>query len=421
MKTSQLFTKTSKSVPADETARNAKLLIRAGYIYKDSAGVYALLPLGLKVVENIKKIVRNEMQTLGSQEILMTSLQRKELWEQTDRWSDENVDIWFKSKLKSGSDVGFAWSHEEQITSMMCEFVSSYRDLPISVYQFQNKLRNEVRAKSGILRSREFLMKDLYSYSRSEEEHQEFYDRVTKSYLKIFDAVGLGDRTFFTFASGGAFTQFSHEFQTLTEAGEDTIYIDRSKNIAINKEVIDSDEVLQTVGVKREELEELPAAEVGNIFSFGGGKSAQLGLYFTDEEGHQKPVILGSYGIGITRLMGVIAECLSDDKGLVWPVHIAPALVYLACLGNGAETKKEADQLYGRLSDQGIQVLYDDRDVSAGEKFADADLLGIPYRIVVSEKTIAEHKFELKKRVDHDTQLLDEVELTKLLVSSIAN
>ncbi|MDB5160675.1 MAG: prolyl-tRNA synthetase, partial [Candidatus Saccharibacteria bacterium] len=258
MRRSQNFIKTRRDAPADETAKNAQLLIRAGYIYKDSAGVYALLPLGLRVVENIKKIIREEMNGLGGAELLMTSLQRREVWEQTDRWDDEKVDVWFKSKLKNGTEVGLGWSHEEQITTMMKDFISSYRDMPASVYQFQNKLRNELRAKSGIMRAREFLMKDMYSYSRNEDEHKAFYDKVTEAYLRVYEKVGLGDDTFLTFASGGAFTQFSHEFQTVTDAGEDIIYLHRNKKIAINQEVM-TDEVMQQLGVSRDELEEVKA------------------------------------------------------------------------------------------------------------------------------------------------------------------
>lgn len=414
MRLSQLFTRTSKTAPADETAKNAQLLIRAGYVYKEMAGVYAYLPLGLMVLENIKRIVREEMDAVGGQEIIMTSLQRQELWEVTDRWDDEKVDVWFKSQLKNGTPVGFGWSHEEPITDMMKSYVSSYRDLPARVYQFQTKLRNELRAKSGIMRGREFVMKDLYSYSRSEEEHQQFYDAVTAAYLKVFERVGLGEATFLTFASGGAFTQFSHEFQTLTEAGEDTIYLHRGKKIAINQEVL-SDEVLGQLGLERSELEEVKAAEVGNIFSFGSAKSEQLGLYYSDEDGSQKPVVLGSYGIGITRLMGVIAERFADERGLVWPASVAPARVYLARLGDSAAVTAAADELYGALTAKNIGVLYDDRDLRPGEKFADADLLGIPTRVVVSDKTVAQNQYEAKDRSSSDTTLVVKQELFKQL------
>jgi prolyl-tRNA synthetase len=342
----------------------------------------------------------------------MTTLQRKELWERTNRWDDAKVDIWFKSKLQNGTEVGLAWSHEEPITEMMKEFIASYRDLPAYVYQFQTKLRNELRAKSGIMRSREFVMKDLYSYSRTEAEHQKFYDSMTQTYLRVFAKIGLGDDTYLTFASGGAFTEFSHEFQTITDAGEDTVYLDREAKIAINEEVY-NDEVIAKAGVSKDRLEKVKAAEVGNIFSFGTHKSEQLGLYFADEAGQAKPVVLGSYGIGITRLVGVITEHFADDKGLVWPASIAPYQVYLASLGD--EVKSQAEELYDQLKQAGLSVLYDDRDERPGEKFADADLFGIPFRVVVSQKSLEAGGFELKERLKEDIQVLPRDSLIQTL------
>jgi prolyl-tRNA synthetase len=414
MRLSQLFTKTSKNIPADETARNAQLLIQAGFIHKEMAGVYDYLPLGLCVLENIKQVVREEMNALGSQELIMTSLQRKELWEMTGRWDDKAVDVWFKSELKNGTPVGFGWSHEEPIMAMMKNYLTSYRDLPASVYQFQTKLRNELRAKSGIMRGREFVMKDLYAFSRSEEELQAFYDATTAAYLRIFERVGLGDVTFLTFASGGAFTQFSHEFQTLTDTGEDTIYVSKDKKLAVNEEVY-TDEVLKQLGLQKSDLEQAKAAEVGNIFNFGSNKADQLGVHFTDEDGSEKPVYLSSYGIGITRLMGVITEHFADDKGLVWPENVAPAKAYIARLGNAPDAVKQADELYERLTAAGAQVLYDDRDTRAGEKFADADLLGIPYRVVISDKTAASGSYELKARTAGTPEQVNIEKLLKTL------
>ena len=402
MRQSQLFTRTKKELPKDEVSESARRLLQAGFIHKEMAGVYALLPLGLRVVEKIKIVIREEMDSLGGQELLMTSLQRKDLWEKTDRWQDSKVDIWFKSALKNGTEVGLGWSHEEQITDMMRGYVNSYRDLPRSVYQFQTKLRNEKRAKSGIMRCREFLMKDLYSYTRNEEEHQTFYDQVIQAYLRIFERVGLGDKTFLTFASGGAFTQFSHEFQTLTEAGEDIIYVHRGKKIAINKEVL-TDDVMRQLGVNRGDLEEKKAAEVGNIFSFGSTKCEQLDLFFSDEDGVTKPVILGSYGIGVTRLMGVIVECFADDQGMVWPEVVAPYKVHLVSLCREEHECMEADKLFNQLQNAGVEVLYDDRpDVRAGEKFADSDLIGVPTRVVISPKTLAKGLVEVKERNSAD-------------------
>jgi len=388
MRYSNLFSKTTKNFPKDEVALNAQLLIKAGFIYKEMAGVYAYLPLGLRVIEKIKQIVREEMNKVGGSEIIMTALQRKELWEKTDRWSDDKVDVWFKSQLKNGTEVGFGWSHEEPISEMMKNYISSYKDLPIYVYQFQTKLRNELRSKSGIMRGREFIMKDMYSYTTSEEEHQKFYNATIEAYLKVFERVGLGDVTFLTFASGGAFTQFSHEFQTITDSGEDIVYLHREKNIAINKEVL-TNEVINQLDVKREELEEVKTAEVGNIFSFGATKSNQLDLNYIDDNNASQPVILGSYGIGITRLMGVLVERFADDRGITWPESVAPFKVHLIGLNMEDDSiKAKANAVYETLNRMGVEVLFDDRtDTMAGEKFADSDLIGIPYRAVISKRT----------------------------------
>lgn len=414
MRLSQLFTKTSKTIPADEASKNAQLLIQAGLIYKMMAGVYAYTPLGLRVVENIKQIVREEMNAIDGQELIMTNLQPKEIWETTGRWDDKVVDIWFKTKLKDSSELGLAWSHEEPIIQMMKRYLSSYKDLPISVYQFQTKLRNELRAKSGIMRGREFIMKDMYSMSLDAAQHDAYYDSVIEAYKKVYDRVGLGDDTYVTFASGGAFTKFSHEFQTVCEAGEDIIYLHKGKNIAINEEVLD-EESLQQLGVTRDELEEVKSSEVGNIFNFGTDKSEQMDFSFTNEAGEKQFVHLGSYGIGITRIMGVIAEKFADDKGLVWPEAVAPAKVYLARLGNSPEVVKQADELYKRLTAAQTTVLYDDRDMRAGEKFADADLLGIPRRVIVSDKTVASDNYELKARTADAPQTMSQEELFKTL------
>jgi prolyl-tRNA synthetase len=411
MRQSKLFTKTRREAPKDEEAKNAQLLIRAGFVHKQMAGVYAYLPLGLRVLENIKRIVRQEMDAAGGEEMIMTSLQPKELWESTDRWDDKKVDVWFKSALKSGAEVGFGWSHEEPITDMMKQFIASYRDLPVYAYQFQTKLRNELRAKSGIMRGREFVMKDLYSYSKDEAAHQEFYERMQQAYLKVFERVGLGDRTFLTFASGGAFTEFSHEFQTLSDIGEDTIYLHAGKKIAINDEVM-TDDVLAKLGVSRDELEEKKSIEVGNIFNFGDVKSRQMGLMYKDENGEEKPVILGSYGIGITRLMGAIVEVFADEKGLVWPETVAPYMVHLLSLTPGDPTAAAyADALYEDLQKAGVEVLYDDRDARAGEKLADADLIGIPARVVVGKNTIETGKIESTYRRTGQTNLVSREEL----------
>ncbi len=394
MKRSELFIKTKKNAPSDEVAKNAQLLIRAGYVHKVMAGVYVYTPLGIRVVEKIKQIVREEMDRIGGQELIMTALQPKSVWEATGRWDDEVVDVWFKTKLKDETEIGLSWSHEEAIIDMMKQHISSYRDLPANVYQFQTKFRNELRSKSGIMRGREFVMKDMYSCSLDEQQHEAFYQSCIVAYNKIFERLGLGADTYVTFASGGAFTKFSHEFQTVCDAGEDNIYINKDKSIAVNEEVL-TEENLKQLGINRDELTEVKTAEVGNIFNFGTQKSEEMDFSYTDSDGNKKYVHLGSYGIGITRVMGVIAEKFADDNGLVWSDNIAPYTIYLASIG---DVSKEAQKLYEELSEQGIEVLFDDRDVRPGDKFADSDLMGIPYRLVISDRSLKEESVEVKHR-----------------------
>lgn len=384
MRQSNLFTKTRKEAPKDEVSKNAQLLIRAGFVYKDMAGVYAFMPLGLRVMKKIISIIREEMDAIGSQEVTLTALQQKETWEPTNQWDDSQVDIWFKTKLKNETELGLAVTHEAAITKIMKDFVSSYRDLPRYVYQFQTKFRNETRAKSGMMRTREFIMKDLYSFSKNEAEHNAFYEKAKEAYIRIFKRLGLGDTTFLTFASGGMFSKFSHEFQTITDAGEDIIYINRKAGIAINKEVF-TDEIKTELGLAGEEFEEVKSVEVGNIFTLGSRFSDALELGYMDEQGQKQKVLMGSYGIGPARVMGTIVETLLDEKGIVWPEAIAPFAVHLISIPSESATAR-ANELYTQLQNAGIEVLFDDRDTRAGEKFGDSDLIGIPTRTIVSDK-----------------------------------
>jgi prolyl-tRNA synthetase len=386
MRQSHLFTKTRREAPKDEVAKNAQLLIRAGFVHKEMAGVYSYLPLGLRVLNRVNAIIREEMNALGAQEVFLSSLQEPGLWEKTGRWSDEAVDSWFKTNLKNGTTLGLGFTHEEPLTNAMRDHIRSYRDLPAYAYQIQKKFRNEARAKSGLMRGREFLMKDLYSFARSEEEHQEFYERAKAAYKAVFNRVGLGARTYLTFASGGSFSKFSHEFQTLSDAGEDTIYVDAEKGIAVNREVFE-DGVLAELGLSRESLVEERAVEVGNIFSLGTRFSDALDLTFLDESGTRTPVVMGSYGIGPDRLVGTVVETLADERGIVWPKEVAPFAVHLIDLSQGdAALRESAENLYRELQGAGIETLYDDRDARAGEKFADADLIGIPTRVTVGAR-----------------------------------
>lgn len=417
MKRSQLFIKTRRQAPADEESRNAQLLIRAGFIHKEMAGVYSYLPMGKMVIDKISQIIRQEMDAVGGNEVLMSTLQNKELWQATGRWDDKVVDNWFKSKLANGTEVGIGLSHEEPIVNMLKNFVSSYKDLPVYPYQIQDKFRNELRAKSGLLRGREFLMKDMYSFSRTQTEHDEFYEKVAAAYLKIYDRLGFSDITYRTFASGGIFSRFSDEFQVLSHVGEDTIYIDPTKKIAINKEVY-NDETLAHLGLNKEDLKEERAVEVGNIFPLGSKYSDALDLKFTDEDGAQKSIIMGCYGIGVSRLMGLIAEHFADDNGLVWPANVAPFSVYLASVGNDAEVIAATDELYGYLSQAGVSVCYDDRAVNPGEKFADADLMGLPVRLVLSQKSLQAGGIEFKKRASQEVEVVNKDTVIELLAKS---
>lgn len=410
---SQVFTKTQKEAPADEVSRNAELLIRGGFINKEMAGVYSYLPFGLRVLNKISKIIREEMNAIGGQEIVLSSLQERETWEPTDQWSDEKVDVWFKTKLKNDTELGLGFSHEAAMTKMMKNFVQSYRDLPRYVYQFQTKFRNETRAKSGIMRCREFLMKDLYSFSKNEEEHNSFYEKSKEAYKNVFKRVGIGHLTYLTFASGGVFSDFSHEFQTLTGAGEDTIYVDESKGIAINKEVY-NDKVIGDLGLDKNTLVEHRAAEVGNIFTLSTRFSDALDLSYKTEDGKDEKVFMGSYGIGPGRLMGTIVEVLSDDKGIIWPEEISPFRIHLVSLGESEGVQKASNDLYQKLLSKNLEVLFDDREgLSAGEKFADSDLIGIPTRIVASERSLKEGGFEIKKRIEDKGRIVSIDDLLK--------
>ncbi len=415
---SKLFTKTRKEAPSDEVSRNAELLTRGGFIHKEMAGVYTYLPLGFRVIEKIRNIIREEMNAVGGQEVSMTALQEKELWQKTGRWSDDAVDVWFKTKLKNDAELGLGCTHEEPLTAMLTNFVSSYRDLPLFVYQIQTKFRNELRAKSGILRGREFLMKDMYSFCKDQKEHDEFYEKSKIAYKNIFHRAGIGHITYITFASGGMFSKYSHEFQTITSVGEDVIYLDENTGIAINKEVF-NDEVISSLGLQRENLIEHKAIEVGNIFTLGTRFSEPLGLTFKNETGEELPVFMGCYGIGLGRLMGTVVEALSDDRGIIWPEEIAPFRIHLLVLGDDENVFLEANKTYERLEKAGVEVLFDDRTgFSAGEKFSDADLLGIPYRAVVSERSIKDGGIELKKRTEEKGKIVSLDELLKLLEPS---
>lgn len=404
MKQSFLFTKTQKNIAAEEKSINAQLLLRGAYIDKLMAGVYTLLPLGLRVINKIENIIREEMNVLGGQEIVMPALQPKENWEQTGRWS--TMDDLYKVTDRQQHEFALGPTHEEVVVPLVKKFVNSYKDLPVYVYQFQNKFRMELRSKSGILRGREFVMKDLYSFHLDEKDLDGYYEKAKQAYFNIFKRCGLGADTYLTFASGGSFSKYSHEFQTVTPAGEDTIYICQNCNLAINKEI--KAETANCPQCQSTDFKEAKAIEVGNIFKLKTKYSEPFDLKVNDEQGKERKVLMGCYGIGLGRLMGTIVEVSHDDKGIIWPLSVAPFQVHLLALGEDKELVKQAEKLYTSLTKEGYEVLYDDRTVSAGIKLNDSDLLGIPFRLVLSPKTQEKDSIELKMRNS------DKVELIKI-------
>lgn len=397
MRQSELFTKTSKQPPADEPSINAQLLTRGGFVFKNSAGVYSYLPLGWRVIEKINRIIREEMNAIGGVEILMPALVERKYLEATDRFKlDVGFDVLGKGDKEAAYSLG--WTHEEVLTSIVSKYISSHKDLPLSIYQIQTKFRNEARAKSGLLRGREFLMKDLYSFHVSEEDLFKYYEKVKEAYFKVFTRCSLDP--YYTLAGGGAFTMANtHEFQVLSKIGEDEIFYCANCKTAENKE-ISKLSISDKCKACRGEVKLANSIEVGNIFPLGAKYADAFDLKFTDEKGVKRSVVMGSYGIGVSRLVGTVVEVYNDDKGIIWPDEIAPFKVHLVYLpSNSSRVKNESDRICNVFQKLNIEVLYDDRDdVTAGEKFADADLLGMPVRVVVSERSLGKEGVEVKKR-----------------------
>lgn len=410
---SKLFYKTIKNKSAHGDSISHDLLVRGGFIDQLMSGVYTFLPLGFSVLKKIENIIRKNMQDIGGQEILMPVLQPKENWVKTNRIELER-EILFRVEGNGNKEYVLGPTHEEVVTPLAKKVIFSYKDLPFYVFQIQDKLRDELRPKSGLLRVKEFWMKDLYSFHATQADLDGYYETVAKAYLRIFKEVGLGKSTYRTLASGGSFSKYSDEFQTLTEAGEDIIYICQKCKTAINKEI--KAENPSCPKCKNGTFDEKKAVEVGNIFKLGTKYSAPFELKFTDRDAHDKPVLMGCYGIGLGRVMGAVAEASHDDRGIIWPKSLAPFLVHLISLENKPKVKKAAELLYRELQKQNIEVLYDDRqNKSAGEKFAEADLIGIPYRVVVSEKTLAKNALEFRERGNSKVQLVKAKQLLKLL------
>lgn len=407
MRYADLFGKTTKTAPHDAESTNAKLLTQAGFIDQLMAGVYSYLPLGLLVLKRIQQIVREEMDAIGGQEILMPALHPKEIWAATGRWEDPGQNVMFQFEGRGDKEFGLGWTHEEVVTPLAKRFIHSYRDLPVAVYQVQDKFRNEPRAKSGLLRGREFSMKDLYSFHADQESLEAFYEQAMEAYLRIFERCGLD--AIVTEASGGAFSKYSHEFQVVTPYGEDAIFVCDGCRYAQNREIAEI-----KVGENcpkcnppgrpgrtgKGKIEESKAIEVGNIFKLGTRFSEPFELTYTDDKGKKQPVIMGCYGVGPSRVMGAVVEVHHDDAGIIWPASIAPYTAHLLALSQDEDVLAEAEKLYAELWEMGIETIYDDRDLSAGQKFADADLIGLPHRLVLSKKTLEKDGVEWKKRSD---------------------
>lgn len=409
MRQSQLFTRTQKNVNKDELSANAQLLIQAGLVDKLMAGVYTFLPLGLRVLNKIEQIIREEINAVGGQEIIMPSLQPKENWEKTGRW--ESMDDLYKVKDSSNREFALGPTHEEVIVPLAKKFVDSYKKFPFSIYQFQNKFRMELRAKSGILRGREFLMKDLYSFHLSEDCLNAYYEKVKTAYFRIYERVGLGEKTYLTFASGGSFSKYSHEFQTVTEAGEDLIYICQKCRLAVNKEIKNETEKCPDCGAI--DFKEAKSVEVGNIFNLKNKYTRPFEYRIKNEKGEEVEVLMGCYGIGLSRLMGTIVEIHHDERGIIWPEAVAPFQAHILDFTKN----KEGKAIYEALTGKQVEVLWDDRDASAGEKMAEADLLGIPYRVIISEKSLAEGGVEVKKRNEKEGKIVNPDELLNIIHS----
>ncbi|MDP3899481.1 MAG: aminoacyl--tRNA ligase-related protein [bacterium] len=409
MRLSTLFTKSTKEAPKDELSFNARILIQAGFIDKLAPGVYTYLPFGLLVLKKIENIIREEMNIIGGQEVLMPALTPRQNWEITSRW--DSFDALFKLKGFDSKEYALGATHEEVIVPMIRQHAFSYKDFPVYVYQIQTKFRNEKRAKSGLMRGREFIMKDLYSFHMDEDDLENYYQIAQKAYFKIFERCGLLDKTFLTYASGGAFSKFSHEFQTLAESGEDDIYVCRNCSIAINSEII-NDMHHQCPNCKSKKLAKERAIEVGNIFKLKDRFTKPFSYVYIDESGKKQPVLMGCYGMGLTRILGTIAETCHDDNGLIWPKEVAPFTVHIVTLNSreaesNNKVKLTSEKIYKELKESKIDVLFDDREtVSTGEKFVEADLIGCPIRLVVSERTLAEDSVEIKKRDEKETELV---------------
>ncbi|MDF2461412.1 MAG: proS [Candidatus Saccharibacteria bacterium] len=403
MRLSQTFAKTSKTLAGEGDSLNYQLLTRGAFVDQLMAGVYTYLPLGLRVLRKIENIVREEMDRLGAEEILMPMLHPKEPWVKTGGW--DSIDVLFKIKSRTGNDYALGQSEEEVVSPLVLSRAQSYKQYPVKVYQIHWKFRDELRAKSGIMRGREFYMKDMYSFHTNQEDFDAFYKEAKEAYLRVFDRLGLVAKV--TEASGGAFSEkVSYEFEVLTDAGEDVIYYCDDCDFCVEDEIAKVKPGDECPRCGKGKLKEAKSAEVGNVFDLGQKYGKAFDLGFVDDKDQKQYPIVGCYGIGISRVMGVLVEKYADEKGIAWPESVAPAQVHIVRLGNQDEVVEAADKLYSELRDAGVEALYDDRDESAGAKFADADLIGVPVRLAVSRRTLEEGSAEWKRRNEEESSLV---------------
>lgn len=415
MRYSKLFGKTIKDAPKDATLISHKLLYRGGFIRESTAGKYYFLPLGLRVQQKIQKIIKEEMDASGAQEILTPILHPIELWKETNRTKSVGFEL-MVIKDRSKTEFVLGGTAEEMIVELVRKFQVSYKDLPFNVYQFSTKFRDELRARGGLLRLREFVMKDAYSFHATEKDFKKEYEKMAETYIRIFERMDL--KAVRTESDNGYIGgEYSHEFQVVCKDGEDEIIYCPGGDFSANANVSPVKEGKQR-DLGHGSLEKVRSIEVGNIFQLGYYYSSKMkNAVFTDQDGSKKPFYMGCYGIGLARTLATIVEIYNDEKGIVWPENVAPYDVHLIMINDeGLRIKKRADEVYEKLQKAGIEVLYDDReDVSAGGKFADCDLIGIPVRLVVSEKT--KDKIEWKKRTEEKTELLSLDEVSKRLKS----
>ncbi len=382
---------------AGATTRGHKIAVKGGYIYQTFQGGYTLTPLGWSVVRKIENIIREEMNAIDGQEMLMPVVCGADLWKETGRY--DSMDNIAKFKSRSGADYVICPTHEEVVTDYARSVIKSYRQMPFMVYQIQTKFRDELRVRAGLIRTREFIMKDGYSFHETQEDLEKYYKRCFDAYYKIYKRCGLKNVTDVMSATGDMGGKIAHEFQLINEMGEDTLYI-CDCGFRANKELEETDSTVCPKCGKT--LNKVRGIEIGNIFQLGKKYTDSMHMTYTAEDGTEKTPIMGCYGIGVSRVMAAIIEESADDNGPIWNMETAPfAVEVIGLTDKEGKTLPKAEEIYNNLKSAGVEVLLDTRDNRAGEKFADADLISAPIRLIVSAKNMAQNQIEVKYRVNN--------------------